>query len=278
VLPLRDDTPSVRLPVVTVAIIVVNIAVYFLVQPRPDSVESQRFLVEHAAIPCELQSGEPLTASEFVTGTCDATATEVTDSVGQQVSVPDTPLFPDKNVYLAVLWSMFLHGSLFHLLGNMLFLWIFGNNVEDRFGHVPYVLFYLLAGAAATAAHVLGNADATVPLIGASGAIAGVMGAYLIWYPSARVLTLLGWFLVELPAAVVLGLWFVLQFATNPNSGVAWLAHVGGFIVGAALALALSGVFAARTPRLAPPAWHGFGEGPDRDRHPEHGTEPDEPT
>jgi membrane associated rhomboid family serine protease len=255
---LRDDAPSTRLPLVTVAIIAVNLGVYFFVQPTPDTAASQRFLVEHAAIPCELSSGEPLTAPEFVTGTCGATTAVVDDAAGQQLNVPDAELFPAKNVYLAVLWSMFLHGSLLHLFGNMLFLWIFGNNVEDRFGHVAYAAFYLLAGAAATAAHVAGNSGATVPLIGASGAIAGVMGAYLIWYPTARVLTLLGWFLVELPAAAVLVLWFVLQFATNPNSSVAWLAHVGGFVVGAALALLLRGVFPDRTPRLAPPAGYDF--------------------
>ena len=154
-------------------------------------------------------------------------------------------VFPDKNVYLAILFSMFLHGSILHVLGNMLFLWIFGNNVEDRLGPIAFLLFYLLAGVVATAAHVAFNAGSTVPTIGASGAIAGVMGAYIVWLPHARVLSLIPilffFGFIELPAAVVLGVWFVTQFFTNPNEGIAWLAHVGGFTFGAAVAFALRG-------------------------------------
>ncbi|HEX5615555.1 MAG TPA: rhomboid family intramembrane serine protease [Acidimicrobiia bacterium] len=255
VIPLRDDTPSVRRPYVTIALVVINVVVYFGVQPRTDSVESQEFLYRNAAIPCELRTGEPITAAAVVTGDCASDAVRI-DRLGTPNVVPAQEIYPDKNVYLALLWSMFLHGSLLHLLGNMLFLWIFGNNVEDRFGHVAYAAFYLVTGVAATAAHVLGNSGATVPLIGASGAIAGVMGAYFVWYPAARVLTLLGWFLLELPAALVLGIWFVLQFATNPNEGVAWLAHVGGFVAGAAIALALRAVFVAPSQRLASAAWY----------------------
>ena len=255
VIPLRDDTPSVRRPYVTIALLVVNVAVFFLVQPPVDSDESQEFLYRNAAIPCELRTGDPVTAAAVVTGDCDSPAVTVSRA-GATGVVPDVPIYPDKNVYLALVWSMFLHGSLLHLLGNMLFLWIFGNNIEDRFGHVAFAAFYLVTGVVATVAHVSGNDGATVPLIGASGAIAGVMGAYFVWYPAARVLTLLGWFLLELPAAVVLGIWFLLQFATNPNEGVAWLAHVGGFVSGAALALALRGVFLPPRPRLAAPGWY----------------------
>ena len=142
-------------------------------------------------------------------------------------------MFPDKNVYLAVLFSMFMHGSILHVLGNMLFLWIFGNNVEDRFGPIWFLVFYLFAGVVATATHVAFNTGSTVPTIGASGAIAGVMGAYIVWWPHATrpqpvpIVFFFGF--IELPAAVVLGIWFVMQFFTNPNEGVAWLAHVGGF-------------------------------------------------
>ena len=160
--------------------------------------------------------------------------------------VAEQEVFPGKNVWLAPLYSMFLHGSLLHLLGNMLFLWIFGNNVEDRFGPIRFLVFYLVTGLVATAAHVAFNTGSTVPMIGASGAIAGVMGAYIVWWPRARVLSLIPvlffFGFVELPAAVVLGIWFGMQFLTNPNEGIAWLAHVGGFAAGAAIAYALRNV------------------------------------
>jgi membrane associated rhomboid family serine protease len=255
VIPIRDDTPSVRRPLVTIALIAVNVVVYFAVQPASESLESEEFLYRNAAIPCEVRTGEPLTAGDAATGTCGSDDPRPV-RVGTDVLGPDEPLNPGKQVWLAVLVSMFLHGSLLHLGGNMLFLWIFGNNIEDRFGHVAFVVFYAVTGVVATLAHVAGNDGSTVPLIGASGAIAGVMGAYFVWYPAARVLTLFGWFLVELPAALVLGVWFVMQFATNPNAGVAWLAHVGGFVAGAALALALRRAFPAPRPRLAAPGWY----------------------
>src|SRR5262249_54540591 len=117
--------------------------------------------------------------------------------------------------------SMFLHASIAHVLGNLLFLWIFGNNIEDRMGPVPYLVFYLACGVAAALTFIGLNAHSVQPFLGASGAIAGVMGAYIIWFPRARVLSLLGFFPVYLPAFVVLGLWFGLQFFTNPNEGVA---------------------------------------------------------
>ena len=141
--------------------------------------------------------------------------------------------------------SMFLHGGWLHLIGNMWYLWIFGDNIEDRLGHFTYLLFYLLCGLGAGVVHTVLNANTTVPSIGASGAIAGVLGAYVVSYPFARVLTLIPIFIflqvIEIPAVIVLGLWFVMQFLygtaslalTGPNAGgVAWWAHVGGFIIG----------------------------------------------
>jgi len=145
----------------------------------------------------------------------------------------------------SALVSMFLHGGWAHFLGNMLFLWIFGDNVEDRLGHLRYVVFYLLAGYAATFAHAFAAASSSVPAIGASGAISGVLGAYVVLYPRARIVTLvfLGFFIqtVELPALVYLPLWFLLQFlqglaalgvGAHDAGGVAWFAHIGGFIAG----------------------------------------------
>jgi len=252
VLPLRDDNPTRRRPVWTIALIVLNVAIFFFVQPEAGSADELQFLYRNAAIPCELREASPLTIGEIRTGVC---ALDGAVGAGGTFSPADLEFAPGKNVHLAVLVSLFLHGSLAHLFGNMLFLWVFGNNVEDRFGPIAFPIFYVLAGVAATLAHVAVNSSLTVPLIGASGAIAGVMGAYLIWFPNARVLTLLTFFPVYLPAAVVLVLWFGLQFATNPNAGVAWVAHVGGFVFGAGVALLTRGLFAPSAPRPARPPW-----------------------
>jgi membrane associated rhomboid family serine protease len=261
VIPLHDDNPTERFPFVTVAIIALNVFVYLLIQPhsgvdtRLGTSRDTAFTLEHAAIPCELRQGEPATVQELNTGNCSAAAR--TDS---------REVFPDKNVWFAVFASMFLHGSILHLAGNMLFLWIFGNNVEDHLGHVGFTVFYFVVGVAAMAAHYLADPGSTQPVIGASGAIAGVMGAYLVLWPRARVLSVIAllFFLpVYLPAAVLLAIWFGSQFVTsfNPNSGVAWLAHVGGFVAGAGIALALRGLFGPprqRVPPAGPPQW-GWG-------------------
>jgi rhomboid family protein len=219
-LPLRDHNRSLRTPVVNLALIALNLAgfVYELtLGPRLEGfVMAAAFLPARALDP---QVGP--------------------GAVGELGSA---------------LLSMFLHGGWAHLLGNMLFLWIFGDNVEDRLGHLRYALFYLLAGLAATAAHAFANPDSTMPAIGASGAISGVLGAYLVLYPKARIVSLvfLGFFirLVEVPALVFLPFWFVIQFlsglasiTTPPGAegGVAWFAHVGGFVAGPLLLMALGG-------------------------------------
>ena len=157
------------------------------------------------------------------------------------------PLFLSGHVsfraaFLPLVTSMFLHSGWLHILGNMLFLWIFGDNVEDSFGHLPYLFFYLMCGIGAGVAHVLFNLNSTVPALGASGAISGVMGAYVLLYPRARVLTLVFIFLVPIPAFIFLGYWIVLQFLAGIGSlgvaaagGVAWWAHIGGFLVGMGL-------------------------------------------
>ncbi len=144
---------------------------------------------------------------------------------------------------LTLLTSMFLHNGPAHLLGNMLFLWIFGDNVEEFFGHAGYLAFYLFCGVASGLTHILFNFHSTVPAVGASGAISGVMGAYILLFPRARILTLVLIFLVPLPAFIILGYWFVLQFAAGVSSfgaaatgGVAWWAHIGGFLAGLLIA------------------------------------------
>jgi membrane associated rhomboid family serine protease len=140
---------------------------------------------------------------------------------------------------LTIFTSMFLHSGFLHIAGNMLFLWIFGDNVEDHFGHFPYLLFYLVCGIGSGLAHILFNFHSSVPALGASGAISGVMGAYIILYPRAQVLTLVFIFFIPIPAFIILGYWFLLQFVAGVSTvgaaatgGVAWWAHIGGFLLG----------------------------------------------
>jgi membrane associated rhomboid family serine protease len=140
---------------------------------------------------------------------------------------------------LTILTSMFMHSGFMHIAGNMLFLWIFGDNVEDYFGHIPYLLFYFACGIGSGLAHIIFNYNSPLPALGASGAISGVMGAYIVLYPRARVLTLVFIFFIPIPAFIILGYWFLLQFLAGVTSvgavatgGVAWWAHIGGFIMG----------------------------------------------
>lgn len=207
-IPLRDTQPSYSVPLVTMALIALN-AVAFLYELSLDPYELNFFLAHYGAIPARLQGMDVLT-------------------------------------------SIFLHGGWMHLIGNMWFLWIYGDNVEDILGHAQYLVFYLLCGLAATMVHVLFNADSRVPTIGASGAIAGVMGAYVVKFPHSRITTLVPVFVflttVEIPAYFILLYWFVIQFFSGVGSvghshlsqgGVAWFAHVGGFLAGVALILVL---------------------------------------
>src|SRR5437764_7731851 len=258
VIPIRDDLPTNSKPVLTIAIIVACIYIYGFVQPHQSDKEVE-FLAQHAAIPCEVVHAKPI--SNQLSQQCDG-----------ELHIPGLPPFssaepfPHKNVFLAIVVSMFLHGSWLHVLGNMLFLWIFGNNIEDRLGPVGFAVFYLVAGVVAAATHIATQANSTVPVVGASGAIAGIMGAYLVLFPKARVLTIVPLFIflqfVYLPASVVRLGWFALQFLTNPNAGVPVAAHIGGFIFGAAVGLFLRGTAKPQPyepPDSAPPPDWGFG-------------------
>jgi membrane associated rhomboid family serine protease len=221
-IPLRDANPTTRTPWVTLGLIAINVAVFFLWEPISGSAQEQQiFFVCEGAIPRELSSFEtlPVLAQECPGG---------------------------KSFLVSLFTSMFLHGGFLHIAGNMLYLWVFGNNVEDRMGPIPFLLFYLTAGVVAAYAQVLPDPDSLTPLVGASGAIAGALGAYLVMFPHARVLTLVPIIfflqLMELPALIVLGFWFVLQALQGVGSlqaetGVAWFAHIGGFVFGAAIAL-----------------------------------------
>jgi rhomboid family protein len=235
-IPLKDYNPTARTAWITLALIAINVVVYFFVQPHSKAVEEAKFTYDHAAIPYEVTHDRPLTREQI----CESQTNK--DPRCKLIPAPDAEVFPHKNVYLAIVYSMFLHGSLLHIGGNMLFLWIFGNNIEDRMGWIGYPLFYLAAGLAAAAAHIAGQPSSTVPIVGASGAIAGVMGAYLVLFPNVRIRTLFFFIIIllrDITAKWLLLAWFVLQFFTGPNTGVAWLAHVGGFVFGALVAYPL---------------------------------------
>jgi membrane associated rhomboid family serine protease len=223
VLPLRDNIPTSRTAYVTYALIVANVLVYFLWQRGglslgdPSSLHYQCQLAEWAAVPKEITHG----SSAVLPPECG------TD---------------DANPCLTILTAMFMHGGLLHLGGNMLFLWIFGNNVEDAMGPVKYLIFYLLAGFAALALQIIPDPNSQIPTLGASGAIAGVLGGYIRLFPRAKVITVIFivffFTILELPAMLVLGFWFLQQalFAANSigtsGGGVAYFAHVGGFVFG----------------------------------------------
>lgn len=228
-IPLRDANPTIIRPFVNWLIIAGALAVFFLLQPQSEQ-DGIAFAYEWAAIPCELTTSDPLDIQEIQAGVC----------IGQGVQ---SDVFPEKSVWLGVAVSMFLHGGLGHLLGNMWMLWIFGNNVEESFGSGGYLIFYLASGVVATAGYVLANPTSVVPLVGASGAIAGVMGAYLVLYPRARVVSLVPFLFFmpfEVPASIFLILWFAGQFAIADAAGqIAWEAHVAGFVFGGVLALLL---------------------------------------
>jgi len=241
VFPLKDNIPTDRFPLVTVALVIANVIMYFVFQRGgidfSGSGLNQADLVHYGAIPYELTHPG---------SHCDLVASGAVACEGQAgVSGTASSQLP---TWLTVLTSMFTHGGLLHLAGNMLFLWIFGNNVEDSMHPVAFLVFYLLGGLAALALQVAIDPSSTVPTLGASGAIAGVLGGYALLYPRARVLTVIFiiffFTLIEVPALFVLGLWFATQVLfgamdltdpTGGGGGVAYFAHIGGFVVGLAL-------------------------------------------
>lgn len=226
-IPLKDSIPAQRTPYVRNALLLIC-GVAFLLQMSV----GEELVFRYGMIPARVLDGDPGTGL-VVDGRLFGYRGDV--RIGP-AGVPE---------WLTLLTCTFLHGGVLHFLGNMLFLWIFGDNVEDRFGPVKFLLFYLGCGVAASAAHLYSAPDSVVPTIGASGAIAGVMGAYLFLYPRSRVLALIPFgfvFLdVVLPAPFFLGYWFLLQLFQGVvdrgvGGGVAWWAHIGGFVVGAAVA------------------------------------------
>lgn len=231
-IPLRDDNPRRTVPYVTYALVALNVFAFFW----------------------ELSLGPNLERALFAIA-----------------FIPAKFWVPGHWSYdiLTIVVSMFLHGSLLHVGSNMLYLWIFGDNIEDRLGHFRYLVFYLLCGFGATFAHAFFSSGSRIPAIGASGAIAGVLGAYIVLYPKARVLTLIPIFFFimfrELPAILILGLWFVLQLFSGVGSlgvqdaqdmgGVAYFAHIGGFVIGVILIAILGGMRGPRRREPPPPWW-----------------------
>ena len=230
-IPIKDDIPTRRFPVVTVVLIAINVIVYFVFEQGLWALgdHGNEVVVEYGAIPTEIT--DPGTECTTVAG---GTAIQC----GPDSALPDQAPF-----WVTIFTSMFLHGSLLHLAGNMLYLWIFGNNIEDSMNRLLFVAFYLLGGVAALGLQVVMDTGSAIPTVGASGAIAAVLGAYARLYPHARVVTVVFFIIiftiVTLPALLVLGLWFVLQLLPafsepvgDTGGGVAYFAHIGGFLFG----------------------------------------------
>lgn len=212
-IPLKDENPTSRFPYITLLFLALNIVVFFYQISSPQGL--QYFVYKMGAIPYEITHFQSIPL------------------ISAQTHQPINRLSP----WLTLVTSLFLHGSVMHLFGNMLYLWIFGNNVEDFLGSFRFFFFYLISGLGASLVHIGLNSGSQVPVIGASGAIAGVLGAYLILYPQARVLTLIFLFIfiriVPVPAFFVLGIWFIVQIMNvGLGGGVAWFAHIGGFLLG----------------------------------------------
>lgn len=259
VIPVYDENPTRRPPYLTWVLIGLNLLVFLFSpvaraplfrEPSTDQLcQQQAYFLQWGAVPTELTHNQPL---EF--------------TFGRQAG-PDTcfrvrPDY-DKQPWLSSLTSIFVHGGWLHLIGNLIYLWVFGNNVEDRFGRLRFLLFYLLVGVVSTYAYAFTMANSAEPLVGASGAISGVLGAYLLLFPRARVLGLVSFLFflpLRLPAWIVLGLWFVLQAVyargtgVSGGSSVAYLVHVVGFAIGVAY-VAIRGQRLRPPPPTRPPEW-----------------------
>ena len=236
-IPLHDNIPSRTVPIVNYTMIIICVLVFFVQLASPN--QGTEMVWQYGMVPARITQPDT-----------------VSIQIAPQKDAPRFPLGnqpPTKTVHfyvpalLTLITCTFLHGGWMHLIGNMLFLFIFGDNVEDEFGHLGYLMFYLFSGVLAGLSHLLTGPGSMIPTIGASGAIAGVMGAYFIWYPTARVMTLIPILVMQIlaiPAWIFLGLWMIFQvvqgsMASGEGAGVAWWAHIGGFAVGAAIAWVL---------------------------------------
>jgi membrane associated rhomboid family serine protease len=247
--PIADENADRRTtPVVNYVLILINVLVFVFLQGVGSN---ERFTYAYSTVPAEIVSGKDIATEDRVI------EHPVTGQVFEIPGLQPT-LIP---VYLTLITSMFMHGGIAHLFGNMLFLWIFGDNIEDRLGHLRYIVFYLVCGILASLAHVFttvivageNEASLLIPSLGASGAISGVLGGYLLLFPTRRVMVMISWFVTAVPAFIAIGLWFVFQLISglgmlgsgSQTGGVAYAAHIGGFIAG----LALITVFLIGRPR-----------------------------
>jgi len=248
-LPIKDYNPTKRTAYITIVLICINTAVFifqYILSDKPFGYNIGRY----SMVPYEVTHFENVPTPVLIEGQenkwrvllnegMDIKKGPVRVEINGQIRL--AVLIERKiSPFVSLLTSIFMHGSLWHLLGNMLFLWIFGNNIEDYLGKMRFIFFYLACGAGASLIHVLFNFDSTIPVIGASGAVSGVMGAYLVLYPHAKVRTLVFLFIIitfiDVPASVFLIVWFIFQFfSAGGGSGIAWLAHVGGFLLGVLL-------------------------------------------
>ncbi len=232
-MPLGDDDLDRRtVPVVTYALIAINVLVWLLELSQGD-----KFINGYSTVPFEITHNKDLVGMQSI-------------QAGGQ-SFPIQLYAGPTPIYLTLLFSMFMHASWLHIGGNMLYLWIFGDNIEDRLGHAKFLVFYLICGLAASAAEIIFQPNSIIPSLGASGAIAGVLGAYLILFPTRQIRVLMARQIVNMPAFIVLGLWIALQIFSQISvagaqaGGVAYMAHIGGFIAGVALIFLFGGRRAA---------------------------------
>jgi membrane associated rhomboid family serine protease len=290
VLPLKDNNPTSRFPVVTVGLIVACVLVFIWQLNFP---ENQRLSeagfghvdqssLEYGAIPyrithtgvgdCDIGAVSEFAPGQFEAGVVCPGTKDYDEAVARSQANQGANLGPfqidQKAWWVTLFTSMFMHGGWLHIIGNMLFLWVFGNNIEERMGRLKFLLFYVLAGLIAVYTQAFIDPGSTAPTIGASGAIAGVLGAYALLFPRARVLTLIFIIffvtLVEIPALVLLALWFILQFVpalgqvavgSGGDQGVAYFAHVGGFVFGLAVAGAMLAAMRRRPPEARLPIY-----------------------
>ena len=250
--PIGDENERGHGPAyISLAFIGLNIAVFLLLQGAGGP-SGEEFTYGYSAVPFEITNGVDLVEPEQIT------------IGGASVDIPQEP--GPSPIWLTLLTSMFMHGGLLHIGGNLLFLWVFGDNVEHRIGHIPYLAFYLVAGVIASLAQVLVDPDSFIPTLGASGAISGVLGAYLVMFPTNRITVLFFLRAISVPAIVAIGLWAVLQFVngfgaaaiSEQTGGVAYMAHIGGFVAGVVAGFIFRMVFhTPRRPRGAPASAYG---------------------
>jgi len=220
-IPISDINPATNTPYITRVFIFLTIGVYLLIQPK-DSLELFNFFYEYSAIPCEIKNGYPLSANQFYSNSCMATV--------------DNVIFENKNIIYSLVIANFLHANLLHIIGNLWSFWIFGNNIEDKLGVFKFLLFLLITSFGSIGVHILLNISNLNPIVGASGIVSALMGAYLYRFPNAKLLVLVPFgiiFPTTVKAKYFMIFWFISQiFIVFQNNNISWEAHIGGFVIG----------------------------------------------